>query len=520
MINNRPHLQRNGQAVQLMVDGAPFLMLSGELGNSSAACAADLPGMFDRLARMGLNTVIAPVSWELVEPEEGQFDFALVGALLAEAERCGLRLVLLWFGAWKNGKSSYAPGWVKADTARFPRVERRPGKYADVLSPFAPAVTEADARALAAMMRYLREADSTQRVVLVQVENEVGILGASRDFSALAEEAFAQSVPAALTDYLAAKGEELLPEVREPWEAHGQVAGRTWAETFGPCADEFFMAWHLASHLEAVAAAGRAEYDLPMYANAWLAGTARPGEYPSGGPVSRVLDIWRAAAPHLDFVAPDIYAPEFKQVCASYTRGGNPLFIPECYLDDRSAAAVWYAFGQHAAMGFAPFAIDARPEGDALARAYAALAEIAPLLTAAQAEGRALGCYQQGEGDETTGTLAGLRVYARPTFPLDQVPLPGGALLLALGEDEFLAVGYNYEFRFGTPDSTQANLEMLAVDEGEMRGGEWVHHRRLNGDETAHGQTMPLWQPRWETGEPRIRWCKGKVNVAAGAVEF
>jgi beta-galactosidase GanA len=508
--------------MQLMVEGEAFLMLSGELCNSSAACAEDMPGMFDRLAGLHLNTVIAPVSWELVEPEEGAWDFALVEALLVNARRCGMRLVLLWFGSWKNGKSSYAPGWVRADTERFPRVQLAPGRNCDVLSPFAPSVTAADARAFAALLGYLREADAAGTVVMVQVENEVGILGPPRDYSPLAEAAFRENVPSALTDHLAARGAELLPEVREPWVACGALVGRPWAETFGECADEFFMAWHMASHLEAVAAAGRAEHDLPMYANAWLvqAGQTRPGRYPSGGPVSRVLDIWQAAAPHLDLLAPDLYALEFKEVCASYTRAGNPLFIPETYRDDNAAAAVFYALGEHAALGFAPFAVDNRREGDPLGESYAALAEVMSLLTAAQAEGRVRGFYQEGEADETQVTLAGLRIYARTTFPRERVPRPGGALLISLGGDEFLAVGYNYEFRFGTLDSTKPNLEMLQVDEGCVRGGEWVHHRRLNGDESAHGQMLPLIPCFWDPGASAVYFAKGKVNRGIGAVDF
>ena len=518
----RPHLHRNGEAVQLMVEGEPFLMLSGELTNSGAACAEDMPGMFARLAGLHLNTVIAPVSWELVEPEEGAWDWALVEALLENARRVGMRLVLLWFGAWKNGKSSYAPGWVRADPERFPRVHLAPGRNSDVLSPFAPAVTAADARAFAALMAYLGGADAAGTVVLVQVENEVGILGPARDGSPLAEAAWREAVPAALTDHLAARGAELLPEVREPWAACGRPVGRPWAETFGDCAEESFMAWHLASHLEAVAAAGRAEYDLPMYANAWLvqAGQTRPGRYPSGGPVSRVMDIWQAAAPHLDLLAPDLYAPEFKEVCASYTRAGNPLFIPETYKDDNAAAAVFYACGQHAALGFAPFAIDQRSEDDVLGQSYAALAEVMPLLTAAQAQGRVRGFYQEGEEDDAQVTLGELRVYVRCTRPRSLIPRAGGAVLIDLGGDEFLAVGYNYEFRFGTLDSTKPNLEMLYVDEGCVQGGEWRHHRRLNGDETAHGQMIPLIPHLWDASVAGIRCVKGQVNRAAGAVDF
>ncbi|HEY3396119.1 MAG TPA: DUF5597 domain-containing protein [Armatimonadota bacterium] len=517
-----PHLQRNGQAVQLMVDEQAFLMLAGELGNSSSACAADMPEMFDRLAALHLNTVIAAVTWELVEPEEGTYDFSLVEALIATARERGMRLVLLWFGAWKNGKSCYVPAWVKQDLARFPRVQSEAGANMDIISPFHPAITEADARAFAALMQWIGANDPAYTVVMMQVENEVGILSAPRDFSPAAEEAFRQPVPAGLTDYLQAHDEQLLPEVGEPWAGHGRVGGQPWAETFGKDAAEFFMAWHLASHLDAVAAAGRREHNLPMYANAWLVSEGQPsaGDYPSGGPVSRVMDIWRAAAPHLDLLAPDIYDPRFKEVCASYARGGNPLFIPEAYREARAAGAVFYAFGQHAALGFGPFAIDLREAGDPLGESYAVLAELMPLLTAAQAEGRVLGFYQQDESDQVATTLGGLKVYANTLAPSSEVAVAGGGLLISLGDDEFLAVGRNYQIGFGTPDSTGSNLELVSVDQGEIRGGAWVHHRRLNGDETVHGQVIPLGAVFLSGLRGGVYCMRVKVNRAAGPVAF
>jgi hypothetical protein len=232
------------------------------------------------------------------------------------------------------------------------------------------------------------------------------------------------------------------------------------------------------------------------------------------------MEIWQAAAPHLDLLAPDVYVPEFKEVCASYTRAGNPLFIPETYKNDNAAAAVFYAFGEHAALGFSPFALDRRAPGEALGEAYAALAEIMPLLTAAQAEGRVRGFYQEGETDEGQVTLGGLRVYARTTFPRGRVPRAGGAVLLWLGGEEFMAVGRNYEFRFGTPDSTRPNLEMLLVEEGSVRDGHWQAHRRLNGDETAHGQMLPLIPDLWDSDVVRMCRVRGTVNRGLGAVDF
>ncbi|MDZ7314716.1 MAG: beta-galactosidase [candidate division KSB1 bacterium] len=119
-----PRLEERDGAVRLIVDDQPFLMIAGELHNSSASCLDSMDSLFARLAALNLNTVLAPVSWELIEPHEGEFDFTVVDGLLAAARENGLKLVLLWFGSWKNTESSYVPAWVKRDTRRFSAPER------------------------------------------------------------------------------------------------------------------------------------------------------------------------------------------------------------------------------------------------------------------------------------------------------------------------------------------------------------------------------------------------------------
>lgn len=510
-----PYLEQRGAARQLIVDGRPFLMLAGELHNSSAASAADMALSFPRLRALNFNTVIAPVSWELVEPAEGVFDLSLVDAMLRLARENGLRLVLLWFGSWKNGKSCYAPAWVLSDPGRFPRVETVNGLRTDVLSPFNPALREADGRALAAVMSRIREQDERRHTVLmVQVENEVGILGQPRDFSPAAERLLAGPVPAALTAYLAARQDTLLDSVKTPWMQAGRRERGTWAEVFGPAADEIFMAWHLASNLEAVAAAGRAAYDLPMYANAWLkqARMTLPGQYPSGGPISDMLDIWRAAAPHLDFLAPDIYVDQFKEVCVSYTRSGNPLFIPEARMDNRAAGQALYAFGQHAAMGFGPFACDDLPPDHPLGPTYRTLEQLMDVVTAAQADGRIIGFYQEDELDRSVQRLGPVKVYATQMQPRSATAVPGGGLLIQLEDGAYLAVGHGYWLQFSLPGSESHDIEVLAVEEGTMEKGRFVPLRRLNGDENLHGQGVPLNRPG--------SVYRFRLNLAAGSVRF
>ena len=104
----------------LVRGGRPALLLGGQVHNSSSSSLQSIADSFAHVRRMNGNAVLAPVSWALVEPEEGVFDFSLVEAMLHEARANGLRLVLLWFGAFKNAASTYAPRWVRADDARFP----------------------------------------------------------------------------------------------------------------------------------------------------------------------------------------------------------------------------------------------------------------------------------------------------------------------------------------------------------------------------------------------------------------
>lgn len=304
-----PHLTKQGTATQLIVEGRPFLVLGGELHNSSSSNLDYMRPIWKHMQALNANTALALVSWELIEPQEGSFDFRLVDGLLEEARRHRLRLILLWFGSWKNGMSSYTPAWVKRDYKRFPRARIRQGETVEVLSPLAPANWEADAKAYRALLRHLRLVDGEQQtVIMMQVENEVGILGDSRDRSAIAERAFKQPVPAELPAYLTRNGDRLVPELSRIWQAAGKRTSGTWEQIFGPATDEIFMAWHYARYVDQVAAAGKAEYPLPMFVNAWLSSAeGKPDDWPSGGPLPHVMDIWRAAAPHIDLLAPDIY---------------------------------------------------------------------------------------------------------------------------------------------------------------------------------------------------------------------
>ena len=493
-----PKLQTQGTAEQLIVGGKPFLMLAGELHNSSASNRNYMEPIWPQLEAMNLNTVLAVISWELTEPEEGRFDFTLADALIEDARRHHQRLVILWFGSWKNGVSSYVPAWVKRDGERFPRAADSTGKGMEVLSTLSVENLDADARAYGALMRHIREVDGeAQTVIMMQVENEVGVLGDSRDRSPKADEAFAGPVPPELTGYLVANRDKLHPQLRKMWEAGGGKETGSWTEVFGsgPSADEVFMAWNYARYVNRVAQAGKSEYALPMFVNAWLSTDSRQaGFWPSGGPLPHVIDIWRAGAPQIDFLAPDIYQPNFKEWCARYTQSGNPLFIPETRGGPRGAVNVLYAMGQHDAMGFSPFAIDRDPDpaGD-LAQSYEMLSHLAPLILESQGMDKMGGFVLDEEAPEGELELGGYALTARlgrnqrgPQTPV------GGAIVFSRGNDEYVVAGKGLNLTFApiTPGLPIAGLE--SVDEGTYENGEWVPGRRLNGDETAGGKALRL----------------------------
>jgi len=485
-----PHLEKRGTTTQLIVDGKPFLILGGELHNSSSSNLDYMKPIWTGLAGMGLNTIITPLSWELVEPTEGRYDFALVDGLLAQARESHEKIVFLWLASWKNGMSSYAPVWVKQDTKRFPRVVVK-GREVEVLSPAGAETWKADARAFTALMQHIKQADGDHTVLMMQVENEVGVLGDSRDRSVAADREFNSPVPAELTRYLKTHHDTLYPRLRALWDEAGDKTSGTWPEVFGdnPHADEAFMAWHYARFIQAVTAAGKTAYDLPMYVNTWLGEEGGlPGNYPSGGPEPWVMDIWRAAGTAIDFYAPDLYAANFVEWCQRYHRDGNPLFMPETRGGTPGAANVFYAVGEEAGFGFSPFAIedDMNPKQD-LAISYRAIQAVAPVLLEHQAAGDVHGFMLDRQHPDTTFTMGGYTVHVSLDSIFGSHTESGYGLVMAIGNDEFLGVGKGFRVLFTAPAQSKTKVGIGAIDEGTFEDGKWVVGRRLNGDENDQG---------------------------------
>jgi beta-galactosidase GanA len=540
--NFAPHLETRHGARQLIVDGKPFLILGGELHNSSSSSREYMKKVWPRLVEKKLNTVVGAVTWELIEPEEGRFDFTSVDNFIEDARQNHMHVVFLWFGSWKNGLSSYPPLWVKTDPQRFPWAKNSAGKTLDILSTFTDATCKADAKAFAALMRHIRQFDGKEHTVLMmQVENEVGIRDDSRDRSAAANAAYAAPVPKGLMNYLVQHKATLAPELLEVWAANGNKTAGTWEEVFGPgkpdsvqlygsdltdekkniywrqlnwASDEFFMAWRYSAFLNKVAAAGKAEYDIPMYANAWLQqpGCPRPGEYPSGGPVPQVHDIWRFGAPNIDFLSPDLYIAEFDWTCERYTRNGNPLFIPEANTGG-AASNVLTALLKFNGIGFSPFGIDgfgrrrsqetnSVPPPDSLAQTYAILDSLAPVILDNQGRGTIaflqptddtnapsqelkLGDYTLSVGPDTGGGFGGRGGFGSGPTVTNVSP---ARFVINTGPGAYLFVDgpANVTFTANTPG--QGSVVLGSFDESMLADGRWVPGRRLNGDETDHNR--------------------------------
>lgn len=516
-----PRLVKKGDATQLVVNGKPMLMIAGELSNSAASSADYMAPHWARLRAMHLNTVLAPVSWELIEPVEGRYDWSSVDTMLKAARANDLKLVILWFGAWKNSMSTYAPSWVKRDQARFPRAELPNGQGVEILSTFGADTLRADQRALAALMAHLKAVDDRDNtVVMLQVENEIGMLPVARDYSAPANAAFRQPVPPELVNYLVAHRDTLVPEMKAMWAERGARTAGSWEELFGPgdAAAEVFAAWHYARFADGLAAAGKAAYPMPMYVNVALNRPGRiPGEYPSGGPLPHLIDVWKAGAPSLDFLAPDIYFPNFTQIVDRYKRPDNPLFIPEAHNADNPIvpANAFYAIGEHDALGFGPFSIDSIDEAPgALKDAYAVLDQLRPMILDAQGTGRMAGFKPRQRYDETVDyepqvrDIGGYRftiAYAdiqRPTMTPDTAGY--GGLIIQTGEDEYLVAGQGITVTFKPIGDGPGLAGIDRAHEGVFdAAGNWKPGRLLNGDQTHQGRHIRLPAGTW--GIQRVR---------------
>ena len=472
-------LRKYGDAVQLVVDGKPFIVLGGELGNSSAACPEDIEANLAKLRKMGLNTVLVPAYWDLIEPVRGQFDFTLTDKVLEEARKNELKVIFLWFGAWKNSMSCYAPLWFKQDYRKYPRAYTSEGKPLEIASAFSENVFKADNAAFRAWLGHVAMADKDHgTVIMVQIENEIGMLEDARDHSDSAERHFRSPVPEELISHLQANEETLHPYMSEKWTANGKKVKGSWTDVFGDdiYTDEIFMAWFYARYVERMAQSAREIYDVPLFVNAAMNSRGRkPGEYPSAGPLAHLIDIWHAGAPSIDFISPDIYDSGFKDWVAKYHLHDNPLFIPETRHTQDNGVRAFYVMGEHDAIGISPFAIEdgSAEQGTPFVEGYEKLREMMPLVTRWQGQDRMWGLLFDQQDKERVIKDGDLVLTCRHNFTLpwdpratDGTPWPeGGGIVIRLDSDEYVVAGNGIVVEFATAVEKQLSAGPQALGE-------------------------------------------------------
>ena len=443
----------------------PFPILGGELSNSAVTCVEDIDNVMPRMRALGLNTVLVPAYWELLESTEGRFDFTLTDRVIDKARENGLKVIFLWFGAWKNSMSCYAPLWFKTDTKRFPRAMTKTGKPMEIASCFSANVLQADNKAFTAFMRHLAEKDKgIGTVIMLQIENEIGMLEAARDHSPLAENTYDAPIPKVL------------------WKTLGLRQRKTWRECFGddPYGEEKFMAYHYAKYVEQLAQTARSIYDMPLYVNAAMNSRGRqPGQYPSAGPLAHLADFWHAGAPSIDLLAPDIYDTGFKGWADRYALPDNQLFVPESRCCENSGVRALYVFGEHRAIGFSPFAIDqSEPQSTAsVTEAYRLIRQVFDLEEVSSY--RRWGLLFDQEDKERTiiddkTVITCRHFYTLPWDPraTDGSEWPeGGAMLLRLANDEYLLAGSGIVVSFATEYEKQFEEEKELGEDGFVAEG-------------------------------------------------
>jgi beta-galactosidase GanA len=493
--NPMPKLVEKDGRWALMVDGAPYLILGDQVNNSSA-WPGMLPEVWPAVDKLHANTVEAPVYWEQMEPVQGKFDFSVVDALLAGAREHKVRLVLLWFGTWKNGSGHYEPEWVKRDLVKYPRVTGPKGEVRDTMSPFGEATLAADKAAFVALMRHLKVADARHTVIMVQVENEINAYGSQRDYAPEAVKAFEGQVPA---EFAAAM----------------HVKPGTWTEAFGAEAENTFQTWSIARYVEQVAKAGKAEYGIPLYLNHSLENplaTPKEGRLAWPAMTDHVLDIWKAVAPSLDLIAPDIYMSDYAKyvrVLDTYSRKDNALFVPESGNAEAYPRYLFAALG-HGAIGWTTFGLDLTgyanaPLGapvvddkliDEFALNYKLIGPMQREIARLNFEGKVQAVAEDPaahsqtiEFGPWTATVAyGLRVFGRAANPPGNAEPVGRALVAQLGPDEFLVTGIAARVDFKPTDAAGGkHREFVRVEEGTYVDGKWKFLRIWNGDQTDYG---------------------------------
>lgn len=488
-----PQIREINGIPTLYVHEKPFIALAGQTHNSAGASAEHMKKhVWNNIRGLNVNTIITPVYWELIEQVEGVYDFSLVDDIIKQAREANNYLIFLWFGLWKNGGSIYIPAWMKGNKKYF-LVEKRTGGYINTISPLCEEAVEKDMLAFSALMRHIREVDNLENtVIMMQVENEIGLLGTDLDCSPAAKKAYKDAIPQVLGDEYNVKG--------------------TWEEAFGKDAGEYFMAYYFALAVEKIASAGIKEYPLPCFVNVWLKQFPwYPGSYPSGGAVVEVQRIWKVVAPSIFTYAPDIHLAYVADVLDQYAATGNALIVPETRNNAQSASYALYALGHHSAVCYAPFAIeDLRASADAeggisaemlkelnideaafkngdrgkcISEVYKVIDELTSLLIKYRGTGHIKGFARHNEQER--GALLSFEDYdAIITYKTsgEEDPISAG-VIIELEKNKFIVAALMCHIHFREKPYDDNTAALVSKSEGCFEKGEFKPLRVHNGDE-------------------------------------
>lgn len=495
-----PQIKRFNGGYMLFVEGKPYIMFAAEVHNSAASSPEYMKIVWERVKELNCNTLLVPVYWNMIEKQENEFDFTMVKRLIIEARTNRVKLVLLWFGSWKNSLSTYAPNWVKLDLARFPRVESEAGMKTKILSMFKSDILSVEINAFKTFMKFIKDFDEKEQTVLaIQLENEVGILGLPRDFKNEVNEAYKRYVNEDLIENMKSKGAINLIS----------ADNGNWEEVFRDNAAEAFMCANYASYMDKLARAGKEIYRLPLFTNVWLKGEGEEaGTYPSGGPEPEMIEIWKAVAPNLDFLAPDIYAFEFEKTAALYSREDNPLFIPETRRDKWAIPNLYVAIGKYNTLCYSPFGAESIGEDksfitgilhtdindknvsseavkDYLSKSYRLFNHMIPIITKSYGTDKMTGFSQKvGESEYKChiGKYA-LKVEFYHKIDDNNEFIPGAGMIIQIATDELLFIGYGYRVELEILNEGK-QVDFLSLEKGTYdEYCNWKKYMDLNGDE-------------------------------------
>ena len=511
-----PQIKKVNNKKVLYVDGKPFYMIAGEIHNSSSSSIEYLTGVFDKLKRLNLNAVLLPISWQMIEEKEGKFDFTLTDKIIKLAEKYDFKLGILWFGTWKNAQCSYCPEWIKKDTDKYfraelvkskPFIKRQSGLIKlpySTISPFSSETMKKDARAFSKLMAHIKQFDKNNTVITVQVENETGFLGGDMDYCDASLQEYGKQVPSDLIKYLNGHLDVLDSKLRDIVSKNNTG---TWEEVFEDMAHEVFIAYYTAKYVEYVASAGKKQYNLPMSVNCWLNDKgAKPGTYPCGGPVAKMMEVWKYAAPSIDIFAPDNYLHDFCDVLHDFSKNDNPIYVPESKYRSYMMARQVYLIGKLNGMCYASFgtedietdtdydlsmfgkligfAVDSAKSYKTDVDDYATLNKLLigamPVIINKYGTDDITVLIKERNSSTNKVTYGDYQI--KTTF-IPKKQKDNYVLIEKLSEDEFLFLGYHTMISFESLNEDKPYLQHLKIEEGEYVNGKWKTLRILNGDE-------------------------------------